>query len=120
MHKSMHGLSHKASITVDEFPFLSITTSIVFGHNITTTVGATEVSSHYEKVDELLRSWNQCRVPIQPDGNCLFYSVLYNAREQCESKNSELEQVLNTNGISIFSDIKSNATVLRHLVVKEW
>ena len=45
---------------------------------------------------------------------------MYNARVQCENNNSELEQVLNTNGISIFSDSKSNAAILRHLVVKEW
>ena len=121
MHKSMHAISRKASINVDEFPFLSMATSQIFDHNRTTTSCIMEeISTHYQRVDEVLKSWNQSRVPVSPDGNCLFYSVLYNARVQCENNNSELEQVLNTNGISILSDSKSNATILRHLVVKEW
>ena len=121
MHKSIHAISRKASINVDEFPFLSMATSQIFDHNRTTTSCITEeISTHYQRVDEVLRSWNQSRVPIPPDGNCLFYSVLYNACVQCENNNSELGQVLNTNGISILSDSKSNATILRHLVVKEW
>ena len=33
---------------------------------------------------------------------------------------TELEQVLNANGISNFSDDNGNATILRHLVVNKW
>ena len=101
MYKSMQALSHKASISVDELPFLSIATSQMRDHNCATTSYVTEeVSSHYERVGEVLRSWNLMRVPISPDGNCLFHSVLYNACVQCEIENSELDQVLNANGIS--------------------
>ena len=60
MHKSMYAISRKASINVDEFPFLSMATSQIFDHNRTTTSCIMEeISTHYQRVDEVLRSWSQ-------------------------------------------------------------
>ena len=58
------------------------------------------------------------RVPIPRDGNCLFYSVLYNARVQCENK---LRTRAGTQHKWDLHPLIARVTaILKHLVVKEW
>lgn len=54
-----------------------------------------------ERLNQLLKSWNQSGRKVAPDGNCLFYSMAYNLKIQVQRGNSLLEQILAHVGIQL-------------------
>ena len=73
-----------------------------------------------EKLDQLLKSWNQVRVAVPRDGNCLFYSVAHNLKIQMNKGNTNLQQILNNINIREETSLLEIITSLRKGVVKQW
>lgn len=79
-------------------------------------------SSATVQLDNVLVSWNFQRVPVAPDGNCLFYAVALNILQQISTGNHHLQSTLMGLGLSIseLNNTKCIAKLIREAVVSEW
>ena len=104
------------AVNTDQFHLMA--THVLFGFGTMSSYSASDSGS---KLDNLLSSYNFARIPVEPNGNCLFSSVIFQLKQIISSNNSELFNHLQATGFYVLlqGDHDTAVAGLRNLMVSE-
>ena len=115
--KSMQSASHFSPMfTYKLIPFMSVASTLLS----LDTEPSQQSQAHKKRLNSVLTGWGLELCPMDPDGNCCFYSVAFSLISQNIQISENCHSFFEDAGLSYTTNLKELAQQLRKLVVHEW